>query len=56
MRRRCPQRWRVRRAPAHATVFAGSITLTDTTAHDPLNFSGSGSFTLTQTSLNTSTH
>ncbi|WP_428533989.1 PEP-CTERM sorting domain-containing protein [Rhodopila sp.] len=45
-------------APAHATVFAGSITLTDTTAHTPLNFSGGSTidFNWNQTTLNTSTH
>ena len=44
-------------APAHATVFAGSITLTDTTTGDPLDFSGSSkNFTWNQTTLNTSTH
>lgn len=42
--------------PAQATLFTGSIDLIDTTAHNPLKFSGTGTIDWNQTTLNTWTH
>ena len=42
--------------PAQATQFSGSIQLVDTTAGNPLDFSGSGTINWNETTLNTWTH